>query len=267
MNPNDETHFPIDTDGETIMLLLSISILFIILGVFLVIKKQAYRYIGLSILFLSGFVLFHYICTFFSSALLSRTLPAIVDFIVFICLIYFIAVERRIIAVSHLTASHSVDYLIVNGAKLYGSTPSPALSDRLIGTLDFMQSNENVIAVLTGKKWSYSDMSEAQFMYEWLIAHNIPKERLILEESASNTLENIRFSIKQISEIDHEKIPVIGILTSDYHLYRALYIAQREGLSPIGIPVPTQLLHSKINYFIREAFAMTEIYVFGVEGL
>ena len=104
-------------------------------------------------------------------------------------------------------------------------------------------------------------------MYEWLIAHNIPENRLILEENASNTLENIRFSLNNIRLIADTDNVSIGVLTSDYHLCRALYIARNEDINVVGIAIPTRRFLSKINYFIREAFAMTEIYLFGVEGI
>ena len=249
------------------MIILVIPFLFALLGLTLFFKKQAYRYIGLAIFFAAGLVMFNVICVNFSATFLSRTLPRIINYVTAIGFLYFIIIEFKILKSARKTQFHNVDYLIVNGAKLYRRSPSPSLQDRLDGTLSFMQSNQNSIAVLTGKKWPYSDISEAQFMYEWLIEHNIPQNRLVLEENASNTLENIRFSLERIKQSAHREDITIGILTSDYHLHRALYIAKKEHVCAVGFAVPTKRLLSKINYFIREAFAMTEIYVFGVEGI
>ena len=246
------------------MIILIISLLFALSGLYLFFKIQSRRYIGLAMIAITGLIIINSVCEIFS---VPFFIPCIINCIAAIGLLYFILIEIKIIGTAQHTQFHDVDYLIVNGAKLYGSTPSPSLQDRMEGTLHFMQSNQNAIAVLTGRKWPYSDVSEAYFMYNCLIAHNIDKNRLILEENASNTLENIRFSLNRIQQDIALEDVRIGILTSDYHLYRALYIAKAEQITAVGIAIPTRRFLSKTNYFIREAFAMTEIYIFGVEGI
>lgn len=246
------------------MIILITSSLFALLGLYLFIKKQSRRYIALVVIAITSLIIINSVCKIFSAPFF---VPCIINCIAAIGLLYFILIEIKIIRAAQLRQFYDVDYLIVNGAKLYGSIPSPSLQDRMEGTLHFMQSNQNAIAVLTGRKWPYSDASEAYFMYNWLIAHNIDENRLILEENASNTLENIRFSLNRIQQDIALEDVRIGILTSDYHLYRALYIAKAEQITALGIAIPTQRFLSKINYFIREAFAMTEIYIFGVEGI
>ena len=47
----------------------------------------------------------------------------------------------------------------------------------------------------------------------------------------------------------------VGIVTSEYHLYRAKRMVRALGAEPVGIAAETTLPTMRVNYFIREAFA------------
>ena len=103
-------------------------------------------------------------------------------------------------------------------------------------------------------------------MYDWLTAKGIAPQRIFMEDKSTNTLENLRFSMEIINELPIEA-PVIGLVSSEYHLHRAKRLAEYVGIDVIGVAARTSYPTVKANYFIREAFAMTEQYVFGYEGV
>lgn len=240
--------------------------IFLFLGLFLLIKTTGYKYIGMSLIFIAVIDLFFSLCSVLSFSWIP-ILRIVVRILLGICIIYFCFVELRILLDSKVHSTDSFDYIIVHGAKVHGSTPSPALLDRLEVTLNYLQTHHTSVAILTGSKWPYADVSEAQCMFNWLTARGIPENRLIIEEQSTNTLENLRYSTDVIKTLHPTGVSRVGLLTSDYHMHRVLYMARAECIDCLGISVPTSRRFIKINYFIREAFAMTEIYLFGVEGL
>ena len=95
---------------------------------------------------------------------------------------------------------------------------------------------------------------------------SIDPNRIIMEDKATCTLENLQYSMDIINKLSIQD-PVIGLVSSEYHLHRAKRLADYVGIDVIGIAAKTSFPTVAVNYFIREAFAMTEQYVFGYEGV
>ena len=100
-------------------------------------------------------------------------------------------------------------------------------------------------------------------MYDWLTARGIAPERVMREEKATSTLENLQFSIALIPEAQRASIAVVS---SEYHLYRAKLLAKVLGYDVHGVPAETTLPVLKLNYFIREALGVMYYTVFPAEA-
>ena len=68
--------------------------------------------------------------------------------------------------------------------------------------------------------------TEADAMLDYLLDEGVPEARIVQERESSTTAENIQFSEKLI-----EPGSSVGIVTNDFHLYRALRIAEKNGLT------------------------------------
>ena len=55
----------------------------------------------------------------------------------------------------------------------------------------------------------------------------------------------------------------IGILSSEYHLFRASLFADACGVESVGIPAPTSRLSQKINHFMREVAGVWHYLILG----
>ena len=143
-------------------------------------------------------------------------------------------------------------YIVVLGAKVNGTEPSLSLSDRIDAAYDYLTAHPDSIAVLSGGQGSDEDISEAQCMYNYLTARGIPAQRLWLEDKATSTWENLQFSLDIIEANTGVRPTYIGLLSSEYHLFRASLFARDCGVEAIGIPAETSWLSLKLNYFTRE---------------
>lgn len=96
-------------------------------------------------------------------------------------------------------------------------------------------------------------------MRDWLIEKGVDPERVIAEEAASDTRENLRFSCDLIAQDCGEdwQTQRIVIVSSEYHLCRARYLGCHLLDYDFGTyPAPTSLAAYKVRYFIREALGM-----------
>lgn len=158
-------------------------------------------------------------------------------------------------------APASVDYLIVLGAGVDGTTPSLSLRNRLDAALAYLEDNPETIAVVSGGRGPGEQITEAEAMRLWLEARGVAPARIWLEDQASTTEENLRFSLAMIDNAGAGE-KTIAVVSSEYHLCRAKYLAQEAGAEVYGVAGRTTLPVLRINYFLREALAMVYLWIF-----
>lgn len=170
----------------------------------------------------------------------------------------FLIGQGAILAVGCAPAAPGLDYIVVLGAKVNGTEPSGSLRNRIQVGVEYLQANPDAIAVLSGGQGADEEISEAQCMYERMIAAGIDPERLILEDCSTDTMENLRFSREFIPEGAQ-----VGLVTNNFHICRALLLARGLGWEEVyGVPVATTLL-SMPHYLMREFCGMAYELVHG----
>lgn len=175
----------------------------------------------------------------------------------------FLAAEIPVLMDAHSDADTSAPYLIVCGAGVNGSTPSRSMTDRLHQALEWMDQNPDSAVILSGGQGPGEDLSEAQAMYDWLTAQGADPDRLLLEDRSASSYENLQNSLALIGERGGDPAGRVAILSSEYHLHRLGWLAERLGCRPVLVAAPTTKVSLFINYAIREALAMWKMWVFG----
>jgi len=160
------------------------------------------------------------------------------------------------IAIAMKGSEEPCQYMIVLGAGINGSTPSLSLRNRLDAAYEYLTAHPETICIVSGGQGPGEDLSEALCMYKDLTAKGIAPERIWMEDKSTSTRENIAFSLALIEEKAGQCPTKAGILSSEYHLYRAGLVAKSQGLEMIGIPARTSWAALRINYFLREIVAV-----------
>ena len=155
------------------------------------------------------------------------------------------------------------EYIVVLGAKVNGTAPSLSLSDRIRAAESYLKAHPDTVAILSGGQGEDEGISEAQCMFEGLTAQGIDPNRLWLEDQATSTWENIRFTLDLIEEKTGDRPETIGLVSSEYHLFRADLFARECGVETVGIPSATSWFSIKLNYFMREAAGVWHYLILG----
>ena len=168
-------------------------------------------------------------------------------------IVFFVTVEAFVISGMNAEGEDNLEYIIVLGAHVRGTTPSAALRWRITRAYEYLTENPNTIAILSGGQGSGEEISEAECMRRELTALGIPESRLILEDNSTSTAENMEFSFRIIGDLSAS----VGIVTNNFHVWRSLRTARAIGAENIcGISAPFKnalLLHS----MVREFFSFT----------
>ena len=160
------------------------------------------------------------------------------------------------IAIAMGGSEEPCQYMIVLGAGINGTVPSLSLRNRLDAAYEYLSAHPETICIVSGGQGPGEDLSEALCMYKDLTSKGIATERIWMEDQSTSTRENIAFSLALIEEKTGQRPAKAGILSSEYHLYRAGLVAKSQGLEMIGIPARTSWAALRINYFLREIVAV-----------
>ncbi len=173
-------------------------------------------------------------------------------------LLVFVLAQACIISGMAGGTQEHLDYLIVLGAQVRGTRVSRALAQRLDCAAVYLKEHEDTLVIVSGGQGPGEDISEAQAMAEYLERAGIAPERIRKEGRSVNTAQNIRFSMELMEKED----PKVGIVSNDFHVFRAVHIAKAQGVKAEGIPAPsTPGMYP--HYMTREAVALVKDLVFG----
>ena len=148
------------------------------------------------------------------------------------------------------------EFVIVLGAGVNGTQPSASLSERLHAAKAYAEEYPDAILILSGGQGNNEDITEAQCMYDWLVKHGVPADRLRMEDQATSTVENIEFSMELIEKEFGRKAKSVCVISSEYHLLRASKIAESIGVDVLLYPAETQNKFYFCNMFLREIFGI-----------
>lgn len=143
------------------------------------------------------------------------------------------------------------DAITVLGAQVRpGRSPSVQLQWRLDAALQAWE-NKHVPIVACGAQGSDEPAPEAIVMKEYLMAQGVPEQEIYTDDSSFNTNQNLTNAGRILKDLDVEKVLIV---TSDYHVPRALALASDMGLEAIGMGSPCKAEYWIKNHF-REALA------------
>ena len=96
-------------------------------------------------------------------------------------------------------------------------------------------------------------------MRKYLLQQGIAPERIIVEDRARNTVQNIQFSSQLMTSPDAPT----ALVTNNFHVTRAMALARKQGLTDIyAIAAPSDPLYLPNNMF-REFFGLTKDFLLG----
>lgn len=152
------------------------------------------------------------------------------------------------------------DALIVLGCGVHGDYPSTPLVNRLDAALKYSEKNKDAIIVVSGGQGFQESATEGSVMERYLIQSGCEPSRIIKEEHAASTYENMKFSKEILDNIYGANEYNVTILTNDYHVFRAVLIANSVGLKATHAHGKTTWYNIAPSY-LREVLAIVKTLV------
>ena len=183
-------------------------------------------------------------------AMIEENWVRIILAVLLVCfLIAFILSAKMFAVLKHRPEGRET--LVVLGCEIMGEKPSLMQVERLQAALEYLNAYPQTKVICSGGKGKKEKISEAEAMKIWLVNHGVEPERIYEENRSETTLENIRFSKEIIERNGLEK--TIAVCTNEFHLYRAVQIAESLSLKAVTVP-------AKTAWWLIPTFCVREFY-------
>lgn len=143
-------------------------------------------------------------------------------------------------------------YIVVHGAKIFGTKPSPLLASRVDAARELWERQGRCGAiVVSGGQGADEVASEAAVMRDYLLEQGVPAAAIVEEDRSTTTLENLVFSKALMDRLGGGAPYRVALATSEFHVFRCATMARRLGLDAEVAAAPTRLA-TWMRSFVRE---------------
>ena len=158
------------------------------------------------------------------------------------------SVKDQIITLDEATKLDA-DAILVLGARVWDNgSPSGVLEDRLDTGISAYQAGVSDRLLMSGDH-GQDDYDEVNAMKDYALEQGIPSESIFMDHAGFSTYESV-YRARDIFQVK-----TVLIVTQEYHLYRALYIARALGLDAYGVAADRSVYSGIVGFEAREILA------------
>lgn len=168
--------------------------------------------------------------------------------------IYMISSTKGRIITEQAAADLDVDCILVLGAAIWGKRPSPMLEDRLLTGIELYNIGASERMLMSGDHGSH-DYDEVGVMKSFAIENGVPSSHIFMDHAGFNTYSSM-YRARDVFLAEK-----IVIVTQRYHLYRALYLANKMGIDAYGVASDPRTYSGQTMRELREILARSKAFV------
>ncbi len=165
--------------------------------------------------------------------------------------------KNTIVTQEELLGTQADCILIFGAGVLSNGTPSPMLRDRLLTGIACYHAGLAPKIVVSGDHGE-DFYDEVNIMKNFCIQHGVPSEDIFMDHAGFSTYESV-YRIRDIFQAQQ-----VILVTQKYHLYRALYVANRFGLDAYGVSADLQEYAGQSYYDSRELVARIKDFAYTI---
>ena len=155
----------------------------------------------------------------------------------------------HILSMAEAEQMSDFDCILVLGCKVKeNGVPSDMLADRLAMGVALQQAGVSEKLLMSGDH-GQEEYNEVAVMKQYAIEKGVASEDVFMDHAGFSTYDSV-YRAKEIFEAKK-----ILIVTQEYHLYRALYVAEELGMEAYGVSADTRTYFGQAKRDVREVLA------------
>ena len=159
------------------------------------------------------------------------------------------SVSSRVLTEQEASLLQDVDCIVVLGCQVRSDgTPSHMLEDRLKRGVALYELGAAPKLLMSGDHGT-AQYDEVDAMKRYAVETGIPSADVFMDHAGFSTYETMN---RAINVFEADKIIIV---TQQYHLYRALYVARALGIEAYGVPADYRQYSGQLVRDVREILA------------
>lgn len=183
----------------------------------------------------------------------------LISIIITIIINYYIinTTKKRILKEEDYSKLNNIDCILILGAGIWGDKPSPMLQDRLDEGIKLYKKGLSSKIIMSGDHGK-EEYDEVNVMKSYAIEKGVPSKDIFMDHAGFSTYESV-YRSKEVFEVKK-----MIIVTQKYHLYRALYIADRLDINAYGVNSNPKKYSGQIFREVREILARNKDFIYTI---
>lgn len=163
--------------------------------------------------------------------------------------------KKRILSLEEANNLDNVDCILILGAGVWGDRPTHMLEDRLSFGVSLYKNGASNRLLMSGDHGrKYYD--EVNVMKDYAVNEGVLSSDVFMDHAGFSTYESL-YRARDIFEAKK-----IIIVTQEYHLYRALYVADKLGLEAYGVASNPREYVGQSSRELREVLARVKDFLY-----
>ncbi len=168
--------------------------------------------------------------------------------------VHIIKVTKNYIIAEDKAVNNSYDCIVILGASVHSDgTPSKMLEDRLEEGLILYFAKASNKLLMSGDH-EKQDYDEVNTMKKYAIENGVDSSDIFMDHAGLSTYDSM-YRLKHIYNVNK-----VLIVSQEYHLYRAVYIARKLGIDAYGVKAADKNYSGQLYRDIREIIARVKDY-------
>ena len=261
--------------GPVSIILLMIAMVFLVYGTVVIMHLGTSNwfnfiwFIGAGVLIVLSFL--------FSRDLgMPLVLRIFLGLIILVCVSNFGIFTYHMINAMNSQTEYDAKWVIVLGAKVNGTEPSREFRERISKAAEYVRladaddglnKKEWPKVIATGGQGDDEGAAEGEVCAKVIKTFGISSDRILIDNQSTTTLENFGYAKALIETSGGYSTDKVVIVTSGFHLYRAMQLAKKEGFNNVTCCGSTGLISLLPHYIAREYAAyIKEVSLGHIEG-
>lgn len=158
--------------------------------------------------------------------------------------------------------NYNEDAVIVLGAGIRGDKVTLPLKMRLDKAIEYHYKNPDALIVVTGGQGLQETVTEAYAMEKYLVQNGVNNNKILKEEKATSTFENMKYS-KEILDNYFSKDYSVVVITNNFHIFRGAAVAKKTGFKNVTHLHTGLQWYNLMPCFLRESLAVIKMIILG----
>ncbi|MDD4112124.1 MAG: ElyC/SanA/YdcF family protein [Herbinix sp.] len=163
--------------------------------------------------------------------------------------------NKKILSLEQAATLEDVECILVLGAGVWGDRPTHMLEDRLNFGVALYKNGASDRILMSGDH-GRNNYDEVNVMKDYAINEGVLSSDIFMDHAGFSTYESL-YRARDIFEAKK-----IIIVTQEYHLYRALYVADKLGLEAYGVASNPREYAGQRSRNIREVLARVKDFLY-----